>query len=225
MKKLYLSSSLLFIGFLSQAQFSKGTVLLGGDINFQSSTDKLTVDNAPQAGTTSKQTNISLQPSVGKAIQDNLVLGFGLDFAYSAVPNPGSNQYQYNEYGAEIFLRKYKELGNRFYLFGESNLGFDYSDLQFDYQPSNEPFSTEIKGYAINLVFTPGIAYAVSHKWQVEIELPSLLYASYGQSKENDLYTGMPDQHRSTKGFDFGSGLSTTTIYLALGLHYVIGGK
>jgi len=223
MKRLYLSSCLLFAGFLSQAQISKGTVLLGGDINFQTYKDEINSGNVPQTVTTSKQTGFFFQPSVGKAIKDDLVLGFDLDFGYSSTP--GQTGSQFNEDGAGIFMRKYKGLGNRFYLFGESDLAFSYTDQQNNFLPGTEPSFTEDKGYSISLTFTPGVAYAVDRKWLVEIDLPSLLYANYSQSKENDLYTGQPGQYQSTKGFDFGSGLSASTLYIAVGLHYMIGGK
>jgi hypothetical protein len=67
MKKLYLSLSLLFIGLLSQAQITKGTILLGGDLGFYTNSDKTTYqNNFPSIAPSNEKSNtVNVQPSVG----------------------------------------------------------------------------------------------------------------------------------------------------------------
>lgn len=229
MKKLYLCSILIFIGCLSQAQINKGTVLLGGELGFSNSTQKNYTNGSPAQVPAFKFTYASIQPSAMIAIGKNVMWGFNLDFDYQAQPNSNYDMH-YNEYGIGTFLRKYKPLGSGFYLFGQSALEFTYGDERSTYPPSTGPYSfTETKNAIISLGFSPGIAYAVNRKWQVELLLSGLFYADYANNKETDIAVN-PTGPESTNvekanGFDFGSNLSAGLTQLLLGVHYVIGSK
>ena len=154
MKKLYLSFSLILIGFLSQAQISKGTILLGGDFDFATSSNKMTTDGVPVTpATITKNTGFSVYPSIGKAIKDNLVVGVDLGVGYnSEKANPN---YKENDYSIGVFMRNYKYLGSRFYFFIESRLGFTYIDYTQDDSTYN-PFHEDSKSYGINVGLSPG---------------------------------------------------------------------
>jgi hypothetical protein len=89
MKKIYLSCSLLFVGFLSQAQINKGTILLGG--NFEYGTYYGT-SNPPIPGFP-KSTELNISPAFGKAVKDDLVLGFSVSYGH----NSSSQAQQYND--------------------------------------------------------------------------------------------------------------------------------
>lgn len=140
MKKLYLSLPLLFIGILSQAQISKGTILLGGGFDFATSSNKVTTDGIPVTpATITKNTGVSVYPAIAKAIKDNLVIGVYLGVGYNSEKvNP---DYKENDYDLGVFMRNYKYLGSRFYFFVETRLGFTYSDYTQDdstYNPVHE---------------------------------------------------------------------------------------
>lgn len=227
MKKLYLASSLLFIGLLSQAQINNGTVLLGGGLNFSGSTEKNYIGGVRSSAPPTKYTFVSIQPSAMKAIGKNLLWGVNLDFSYQA--QPGNYDMHYNEYGLGTFLRKYKPLGSGFYLFGQSGLEFTYGDQRTSYPPGYGDSYTETKDATVSLGFSPGIAYAINPRWQVEILLSDLFYADYEHDMETDLVvnsTGpVSTDVEKTNGFDLGSNLSTVFSGLTLGIHYVIGAK
>jgi hypothetical protein len=61
MKQLLLSFALLLIGYLSQAQINKGTILLGGDLSAYKTTNS-------QNGVSQKVSGISFDPSIGLAL-------------------------------------------------------------------------------------------------------------------------------------------------------------
>jgi hypothetical protein len=227
MKKLYLCSTLIFIGFLSRAQINQGTVLLGGGLNLYNSNQKSFIGGIRSSTPPQKYTSISIQPSAMKAIAKNLLWGINLDFSYQS--QSVNYDMHYNEYGIGTFLRKYKPLGSGFYLFGQSGLEFTYGDERISYPPGYSDSYTETKNAIISLGFSPGIAYAINRRWQVEMLLPGLFYADYEHDAETDLVvngTGPGSNAvEKTNGFDFGSNLSTGLSVLTLGVHYVIGAK
>src|SRR5450432_3887500 len=106
---------IFFISFslVSNAQISQGSVLLGGDIDFNSQKTHST-----DAINTSNNSNFSFNPSIGKAIKDNLVLGF--DASYGHVQNSSdagggnTSTAKTDTYGLGVFLQKYFPLGKGF---------------------------------------------------------------------------------------------------------------
>jgi len=174
MKNFYLSISLLIVGFFSQAQINKGAILLGGNFSAGTSSDK--PDGVDKA---LKSTNLSFFPSYGRAIRDNLVLGFDLLFIYDTQAPGLTSTSQTNGYGAGFFVRKYKPLGSGFSLFGQTRLGFNYQDYQTDYSAGTGSQHQDQRALGASLAFTPGIAYAVSRRWQLETSLPSLASINY----------------------------------------------
>jgi hypothetical protein len=229
MKKIYFFIGLILTGFLSQAQISKGTILLGGDFNFGTSSIKTSTEGVTPVtpSTTTKNTGFSVSPSIAKAIKDNLVLGVDLGVGYtSEASNPN---YKQNDYDLGVFMRNYKYLGSRFYFFFETRLGFTYSDFTQD-DSTFAPSHVDTKSFGINLGLSPGVAYSLSRRWQLEAEFPDVVYAEYNYSKENYVYPpqgiqpNQPEQHQVGSLFNISSSL-TSSFYLEVGLRYMIGGK
>lgn len=77
---------------------------------------------------------------------------------------------------------------------------------------------------------SPGVAYSLCRKWQLEVEFPNVVSAEYNYSKENYVYPPQgiqpspPDQHQVGDEFSINSSL-TTNFNLEVGLRYMIGGK
>src|SRR5215213_1376453 len=111
MKKSILLLSLSFYFFSSvNAQITKGSIFLGGDIG--ASTQK-----SESMSVLNKQSGFSISPVVGKAIRENLVFGIELSYAFSKTQYTDQEQ-KINSYGSGIFLRKYKPIGKSgFYIF------------------------------------------------------------------------------------------------------------
>jgi hypothetical protein len=217
MKKVYLSISLLIAGFISQAQINKGVVLLGG--NFSAGTSKDKYDGANSA---IKSNGLSFSPSYGRAIRDNLVVGFDLTVGYSTQGSDG-NMNQENNYGAGFFVRKYKPLGSGFLLFGQTRVGFSYDDNQSDNSlGGNGSEHEDQRALSANLAFSLGIAYAVSRRWQLETSLPSLAYFNYSHTSTIYNYSNQTSSH--DRGNTFGVGSTLQNYIFSLGLRYVIGG-
>jgi hypothetical protein len=80
MKKKILFSSTCLLVFLKQnAQINKGSLFLGGQINFYSQNTTSSVPSVPSE----KIDGVNVAPALGKAIRDNVVLGFDIDYSHS----------------------------------------------------------------------------------------------------------------------------------------------
>ena len=180
-KHFYLLFFFFAITFCSQAQIKKGDILLGGTLGFN--TQKTTPgDNSPTQGT--KQSSFTITPSIGKAVKDNLLIGFDLTFAGSKnTQNVGaSNTTKSNTYGAGVFIRKYKPLGSGFAIFMQTRLGGNYNTQKSQYELTSYPYS-KVSGYSFDLSFYPGIAYAITKRVQLETGFANLVDVNYSHSK------------------------------------------
>lgn len=175
MKKVtLLTIATCFLILSSQAQIPKGTTFLGGTIGYSHS-DGLTGSQEPH-----KQNIINLAPVVGKFIKDNLVAGLILNYSSNTISSdPSGNPYN-RVYGGGVFVRKYKALGNRFYLFGEASLD---ATRNKSYTFSGIDYNISTKGFSINLDAQPGISYMVSKHLQLETALSNLFSIGYAHNK------------------------------------------
>jgi Outer membrane protein beta-barrel domain len=173
-KHLYLLLFFFAIAFCSQAQVSKGTVLLGGDIGFSSQKTDNPANNPPE----NKNTTFSVNPSIGRAIKDNLVAGIDLGYTYSKTSQTVNGTSFYNKtnsFGLGIFLREYKPLGKGFSVFTQERIGGSYSKTT-----DNQSESSKMTG--ASLTFYPGIAYNIGKRLQVETGFTNLISISYTHS-------------------------------------------
>jgi hypothetical protein len=218
MKKTYLLVGLVFIACCVQAQIKKGTILLGGNLSAS------TTSSSPAPGNDSYKANsIYVSPSYGRAIKDNLVLGADLNFTY-AKSGPNNVPNQTNGIGAGVFLRKYKNLGGGFYIFGQSRVGFDFVDQQSNFPSStgNTFVHSDQKQLAIGASFFPGISYAINPRWQLETSLPNFLVLQYAHVKQSS-EDGTLSSDGSSSSVSLSSSLSSTYTF-SVGLRYFIGG-
>src|SRR5687768_15131500 len=106
MRKVYL---LIFTAVLTtnfvHAQIPKGSTWLGGSLGFYHSEDNTYSDEI------AKYSSLSINPSIGKAIKDNTVLGLGV--RYLRQKSEHMNNYHErtaNYYTLEVFGRKYGQI-------------------------------------------------------------------------------------------------------------------
>ncbi|HTI94343.1 MAG TPA: outer membrane beta-barrel protein [Puia sp.] len=218
MKKILLSSLAVFITLLSHAQIKKGTVFIGGNINFLHQSGK-TDDSIYIAA--NPATNFSFSPSVGWAIKDNLVFGIDLGYGYQkdSYNYPGPAYYnKLNSYSGGVFLRKYKTLGSGFYLFGQTDLGFTYTKTDHS---AGRAAPDQTKTSTVGLSFYPGVAYRLSSHWQLETGLPGLAHITYSHINETNYPTPASEAHASSNSFNAGTTLGSY-FQFSVGILYVI---
>ena len=214
-KYFYLLAAGLLLFFTGRAQIKKGEFLLGGNLGFQKQ------DNSPIEPNYSDATFISVGPSFGKAIRDNLVAGVSLRYGYSKMVqadnyNPLYTLNQRN-YGLSLFVRRYKNLGHNFSLFVEGALGGTYIRQKGRYEGADFLY-VDSKGYSIDASLAGGIAYTLTRRWMVETGLQSVAYASYGHSSSNGTSQGF----RKYNSFGLGTNLNRALNNFTIGCRYLL---
>ena len=194
--------SLCYI-FSIKAQVKKGAVVIGGNAGY-ARYELETEGNLPDKST---QKYFTVSPAVGVAIKDNLI--FGADFIYGSSKGAQTNNsgQVIKTRGAGLFVRKYLELGRRFYLFGQSKLGASYNTQHTD----NGSTSYDNKGYSITFGIYPGISYQLNTSWQFEMGINDLIFTSYSHNKQIQKANGTFISESKSKSFN----ISTTASSLS----------
>jgi hypothetical protein len=211
MKKTLLSFFLLFTITLSEAQIKKGAHFLGGSLGIY--TEKTSSDTTADL----VSNNFSFTPAYGRAIKDNLIFGGDLMVQtgkYESIQTKEDRQ----AYGAGIFLRKYMNLGKKFYLFAEGRFGgyYEKMDAVSSYYTDG---NFDRKGFTFQAGLYPGVAFTVTNKLHIETGFNNLLYAQYSKTKTD--YTN--NTHDSeTNRFTIGSSLSGFNGFV-VGFRFILG--
>lgn len=192
MKLKFLLFSALAVFFTTNvnAQIKKGSIFLGGSIDFYTQKSE-----SPGTGMEPKYHSFGVSPAIGKAIKDNFIVG--IETYFSSSESNGSVDYRNNSKmaGGGFFARKYAPLGKGFSIFGHGGIGAGWSKVSQWSMGS----TSKTEGYNINFRAYPGIAYNVNHKLQLEVGFPNLIYANYTNDEQNGA---------RTKTFNIGSSVS-----------------
>ena len=217
-KVLMLSAIAAIFSLTTSAQIKKGSILLGGQIGFNDL--KVDYNNAQPD---QKNNNSLFSISVGTAIRENKVLGTSITYGHSDFDqNYNGNAFvnsRSNYYGIDIFYRQYKKLAKDFYFFGELGAGYLGSDQTDTDIPGNNKTKYTSSGGRVYL--TPGAAYRIYKKLQVELLVPGIAGASYTVDKKT---VAANNAFNSTQNrFGFNTSLNASFFYnLSLGFKFVL---
>jgi hypothetical protein len=202
--------SFLIIAATVNGQIKKGALFLGGQLGVSGQTTKN--ENSPDL----KSTGITFSPAFGKAVKDNLIIGFDINYGHTKVQNYYPETQTSNAYGAGFFIRKYRELGKGFYLFAQGRAGGSYNNQEYK-NSSQVPVDNKSNGYTIGIAVYPGVSYAITHKLQLETGFNNLAYLEFNhneQSVNSNPYT-------KTNGISLGSSLSNFS-GLTVGFRFIL---
>ncbi|PZX54586.1 outer membrane protein with beta-barrel domain [Algoriphagus ratkowskyi] len=206
------------VTFTANAQIQKGSVLLGGSINFANSNNdqQRTSDLGSDRNTTSNE--FSFDPKIGVALENNWVIGAMVIFktgksimdatTYSSTNSSKEKlTNEQNAFGVGLFARKYFPFGDKFSAFGELNSGSLWNKNSSIYEYNNgTPAESENKytEYQTNLL--AGIAYFPKNWMAIELSTNLVTFTSSNQETNTIDY--------SNNSFDFG--LNTSAISLGV---------
>ena len=163
------------------AQIKKGAIFIGGDLQIYSSHTTSTNPNQY----TSKNNGIIFSPNIGWVIKENLVAGVSLLLSLNNSEQQNAfYQSKGNRIGGGIFIRKYMPLGKSFYLFG--NAALNGQSIYTKYIYVQQPYNSTEKGYAINAVLIPGVAYQLKKSLFLELALNNLISLGYDRRNTDD---------------------------------------
>jgi len=214
-----------FISFslVTSAQFKKNNILLGGQLSYSYNSSSNNQPPGYYTNNDSKVNSGNITISLGKAFNENTVVGINLSYLPTSIHNyqaygPAPLEYKNNGYAVGIFYRKYKNLGKEFYLFGQGSASYNWSDPSGKDSTGKKLFSGSSWGAGINLF--PGIAYRISKHFFLELSIPDLFVASYYKSNTANQY-GTVNEVLTTKNdqFTISSSLSSNPLD-ALGIGF-----
>lgn len=200
-----------FIGSVN-AQIGKGSLWLGGGIGYSSSkSDNLTPET--------KTTNFNVNPGIGTAVKDNLIVGIDVSYSNEVDKAPlyvggGSinETKKYTTYGAGVFARQYVPIVNRLYIFGQARVYYLGGKQTDEYSTVNN----KTENWSTGLSFYPGVSFALTKKLHLESGFNNLFNVSYGQSKNNGTVTA--------KNFAVGATTNNSS-YFTVGFRLLINNK
>jgi len=145
----------IFIFFISSANAQiKGLYMLGGNGFYSNSSSK-----TPSYGA-------SIQ--LGKVVKDNFVIGVTGGYFRYAYPVDSTNSRQVN-FG--VFIRKYKSISGKFSFFFQPDATYS------TYKTIANGLTSRFQNVTIGV--TPGISYAISKCFQMELIMPDPVFISY----------------------------------------------
>lgn len=178
----------------AQTAIKAGTVQLGGGINYSQQSGEGTY-NYYSAGNPystiqyTKTKNLSLNPSVGYLLADNLALGLGLAYSsykmsFDYASNPyntlmASEQVQ-NQISVGPFLQYYHMLTEQFGLAGTLGAGFSHNSLRYS-------DDTRYYGNGLYAGLTPSVVFFPIPKFAVSTSVGGLTYAYSTSKSDNNL--------------------------------------
>lgn len=209
----FLSFTLLTI--VSDAQISKGSLFMGGNVRlFTNKVENPGVPNSPST----QQTGFNLAPVYGKATRENFVWGVEAGISISGSKNDETDFKQNgSSFDLGVFVRKYKNIGKSgFYIFIQGKLAGNYYKNTQKLTTNN--YETVFDSKEIGVYINPGISYAISRKFHLESGFNNLAYLTYGNTriKDNGTIT------RRTCGVDLGANLSNMASVFYLGFRVLI---
>lgn len=205
-----LTVSLLTLASLAQAQIKKGSVLVGGSIQY--------INNKTESEISSgklKTKTFEIGPAVGIAIEDNLVLG--LDLQYS---NSKNNDSETNGYAGNLFLRKYWNINTKFYAFAHASAGYGSIKGESITQPGST-YASKSKGWNVSATLIPGIAYSASSKVMLEATFLPLFNINYNNTDIDTRFDNNNITKYEYKSFNVSSSLTNAQRF-SLGVRFLL---
>ncbi|MCA4900668.1 MAG: autotransporter domain-containing protein [Bacteroidota bacterium] len=176
MKKIIFFAFVL-ISTASFAQFSKGSILLGGSVSADFTTNKTI---AGSTTTTNSSTNsFSISPNVGYFVIDNLAVGGALQFNTTSTKDDGSRaSFSSNSFALQPFGRYYFD---KFY--AQASFGFGSYKSE---NTNGNGITTTNKGSLFNWALAGGYVFLLNDHVGLE---PQIGYGSQSQSPDGSNVT------------------------------------
>jgi len=199
--KRFLLLACTFISFatITQAQITKGSVLLGGGASY--------TKQKSEVGTSESDYNsIHITPAIGVAVNDK------------SKPSTTAQKDESNGFSAGLFARRYAPLSKNFFLFGDGGVQYSQSKRE---QIFNTDQSRNSDTKTITVAVAPGIAYAISKRFHLEAYLNDLVNLSYTKNEIDDFTLGSKTTSK-TKNFGLATNFNPSSS-LYIGFRVLLG--
>ena len=175
MKKIFLA--LLAVSSIATANAQKGSILLYGNLSFNTSTDVVKT----------KTTNWAAMPGIGYQFDNNWTAGLNLGFGEQGTQANGSSDKQtINTYNFGVFARYSHNMGNIFYCYGQVDVSYTGGYTTFGSAPSFN------KHTGLMADFVPALGMHLGKGWGMNFSVGGISYvtdksADAGATASNNL--------------------------------------
>lgn len=168
---------LLLMSSLGAQVTRQGNFILGSTIGFSAAKSTITQDRG--SGNKEEQnpysTQLSLAPSIGYFLIDNLPLGIRLDYTFNSVKDQNGLKAEDSNVLFGPFARYYMPMNNNLYFFGEAGFGFGNSRDTKDLETGTQKINTNLMSFGVG----PGFTIIASNAIGIE----ALIKYNYARSK------------------------------------------
>lgn len=219
-KYLLLFSVIVCLSFASQAQITKGSFFIGGNVGYSTTTEERTGVPTP-TNPEGKSSTTVISPAIGIAVKPNLIAG--IDFSYGRIDNEnfqGAGSFETKVLGAGLFLRRYFPVAQRFYAFGQVGLG--YTDTEAEQRSMFNPNQRDVtNGWLVDASLSPGVAYNLTKTLYLEAGFDDLFRLAYRKERREEIPGGSGTTFTTNrKNFSISSSLSGA-IPLTVGIRFI----
>lgn len=192
MKKLIVMTALALFGAqFAKAQFSKGNVLLGGNVNVTTTSQKYDISSNKETST-----SFGISPKAGLALNQHWMVGIfvGDQFSFDKTTKDGKSVKTNSFFIMPgVFARNYHMIGNTsFAFYAEANAGYGFGQKKVDSEKTNK-----LQGFEANVL--PGISYFVTKKLVLEAAFGGIRYTHL-----TDKYEASGEKQKTSEfSFDF----------------------
>ncbi|MFR0677131.1 hypothetical protein [Dysgonomonas mossii] len=174
MKKLLLVAVLAVFSVCISAQGLKGTWFAGGQLSFNSSTDKYAVIDK----TTGEQkiTSTTVLPIIGTFVSPDVAIGIGLGYMGKTNKFEGEQYLKSTNFVAKPLVRKYWNISGGLFFYGQAALPVIIGDSE------GVKDSGKTKNLSIGLELAPGFDYVINSWMTIETSF-TILNTGYSRSK------------------------------------------
>lgn len=217
-KSLLLVLSLMLLSTSSFAQLQKGNLLLGGNVNFQTSSTES--DNLGVAGgNTAKSNSFFVSPLVGYFLSDRTVLGLKIDYSSSKTENlifsGPSVIFENDRIGLGPFVRRYFPVKEWVAFYGQAEVNYGSAR---HFQTNNSSSSSETKTRYVSFAASLGLSFFPTQWMSIDVSANPL---SFSSQKNQNILGGASGSETTTNGFDFNLNSNS----LSLGAHFFLNKK
>jgi hypothetical protein len=220
MKTSLVCFAMLLTGLHAYSQTGKGSIMLGGSVGYNSSTNKTTNSVISSNDRSTSYRTVSFNPSIGYFIMNNFVAGLNIElnqnrsvYEYGRpLQSLGKQTYTQQITGLGLFATKYFMLNPTFGFYAGINAGSGRSKYkQTTIDGGGNSTSTDSKGSSMNANMNGGVAYFPTKHIGLQAGIGNIGWAQSTTNDDNGKYT--------YSGFN----ASISAITFQFGLYYFFG--
>ena len=182
MKKLLLSLfAVSALALSSQAQTEKGNIMLGGNVEFNTSKAE---------GANKTDINFDVIPSVGYFVGNNFAVGTGIGYQFAksytqAVGTVAGSSFKTTAFVVSPFARYYKNITDQFKFFGQLSVPMAFGKSNVG-DANGDNFVKVSKDTNIGAKLSPGFAFFPSKHFGIEFSVQGISYNDQTLKDNND---------------------------------------